>query len=104
MESRNIITAREMVYDGNWIIPTMNGESRLEKPPLPTWITAVAEMISPDNISLQRGMAALAAILLVAYFYLFASRIMKQNPLVPTLLLCTCYNIILMGRTASWDI
>lgn len=104
MESRNIITAREMVYDGNWIIPTMNGEPRLEKPPLPTWITAVAEMISPDNISLQRGMAALAAILLVAYFYLFASRIMKQNPLVPTLLLCTCYNIILMGRTASWDI
>lgn len=24
--------------------------------------------------------------------------------LLPTLLLCTCYNVILMGRTASWDI
>lgn len=51
MESRNIVTAREMVYDGNWIAPTMNGELRLEKPPLPTWLTAVVEMIAPpDNL------------------------------------------------------
>ena len=49
MESRNMITAREMVYDGNWLTPTMNGELRLEKPPLPTWLTAVVEMIAPDN-------------------------------------------------------
>ena len=62
MESRNIVTAREMVYDGHWIVPTMNGELRLEKPPLPTWLTAVAEMISPDNVALQRGMAGLAAL------------------------------------------
>ncbi len=32
MESRNIITAREMVYDHNWLVPTMNGELRLKKP------------------------------------------------------------------------
>ena len=49
MESRNIVTAREMVYDHNWLVPTMNGELRLEKPPLPTWIAAVVEVISPDN-------------------------------------------------------
>ena len=30
MESRNLITAREMVSEGNWLIPTMNGELRLE--------------------------------------------------------------------------
>lgn len=54
MESRNIVTAREMVYDGNWIAPTMNGELRLEKPPLPTWLTAVVEMIAPDNLGWQR--------------------------------------------------
>ncbi|MCD8296172.1 MAG: glycosyltransferase family 39 protein [Prevotella sp.] len=104
MESRNIITAREMVYDGHWIIPTMNGELRLEKPPLPTWLAAVAEIVSPDNIALQRGMAGLAAVLLVFYFYYFAKHILKIEPLIPTLLLCTCYNVILMGRTASWDI
>lgn len=104
MESRNIIAAREMVYDGHWLIPTMNGELRLEKPPLPTWVTAVAEIISPDSIALQRGMAGLAALLLVAYFWFFARRVLRVAPFVPTLLLCTCYNVILMGRTASWDI
>ncbi len=104
MESRNIVTAREMVYDGHWLVPTLNGELRLEKPPLPTWITALAEAICPDSLALQRGMAALAACLLVAYFWLFALRVLRTQPLAPTLILCTCYNVILMGRTASWDI
>ena len=104
MESRNIVTAREMVYDGHWIVPTINGELRFEKPPLPTWLTAVAEIISPDNLALQRGMSGLAALLLVFYFWHFARKILRMDPLVPTLLLCTCYNVILMGRTASWDI
>jgi 4-amino-4-deoxy-L-arabinose transferase-like glycosyltransferase len=105
MESRNIVTAREMVYDGNWLVPTMNGDIRLEKPPLPTWLTAVAEIVAPDSLALQRGMAGLAAVLLVIYFYLFAQRVLRLRPAwVPTLVLCTCYNVILMGRTASWDI
>lgn len=104
MESRNIITAREMVYEGHWLVPTMNGGVRLEKPPLPTWLTAVAEILSPDNLALQRGMAGLAALLLVFYFWKFARHVLHLEPLIPTLLLCTCYNVILMGRTASWDI
>lgn len=106
MESRNMITAREMVYDGNWLVPTMNGDLRLEKPPLPTWITAVAEMVSPDNVFLQRAMAGLAAVMLVAFFYLISVEIMKSKryAFLSSILLCTCYNIILMGRTASWDI
>jgi 4-amino-4-deoxy-L-arabinose transferase-like glycosyltransferase len=105
MESRNIITAREMVHDGHWLIPTMNGDIRLEKPPLPTWLTAVAEAVAPDHLGWQRGMAGLAALLLMFYFYRFADRILRLRPAwVPTLLLCTCYNVILMGRTASWDI
>ena len=104
MECRNIVTAREMVYDGNWVIPTMNGDLRLEKPPLPTWIAAVAEIILPDNIAAQRTAAALAAMLLVLYCWKFAKKVLKIDPVVPTLLMCTCSNVILMGRTASWDI
>ena len=41
MEARNFISAIEMLTDNNWILTTMNGEPRYEKPPLPTWITAV---------------------------------------------------------------
>ena len=106
MESRNIITAREMVYDHNWLVPTMNGELRLEKPPLPTWIAAITEMISPDNLPLQRAMAGFAAVMLVLFFYKFATKLTgnRTYALVSSLVLCTSYNIILMGRTATWDI
>lgn len=106
MESRNIVTAREMVYDHHWLVPTMNGELRLEKPPLPTWIAAFVEMASPDNLPLQRAMAGCAAMLLVCFFYKFAHRLTENRTyaLVSSLILCTSYNIILMGRTATWDI
>lgn len=106
MESRNIVTAREMVTDGNWLIPTMNGELRLEKPPLPTWIAAVVETISPDNLMLQRSMSGLAAVCLVLFTYLLAFRMThdKLYAFLTAVLLCTSYNLILIGRTASWDI
>lgn len=48
MESRNFITAREMTQQQNWLLPTMNGELRLAKPPLPTWLTALAGLSAGD--------------------------------------------------------
>ena len=106
MESRNLITAREMVYDGNWLTPTMNGELRLEKPPLPTWIAAGIEFISPDNIGLQRAVTGMAGVLLAVFLYLLAFRLTRDRlyAFIAVLLLCTSYSIVLMGRTASWDI
>lgn len=106
MECRNVITAREMVYDGNWLVPTMNGDLRLEKPPFPTWMAAAVEYAVPDSIVAQRTMAGVFAALLCCFFYLFAFRLTRNRTyaLVSTLVLCTSYNIILMGRTASWDI
>ena len=106
MESRNIVTAREMVHDGNWMVPTMNGELRLEKPPLPTWIAGAVEYITPDNISAQRAMAGLAGMVLICFFYLLGEKITrnKDYAFIASLLLLTCYNVILMGRTATWDI
>lgn len=104
MEARNIVTAREMVYEGHWLVPTMNGQLRLEKPPLPTWLAATAEAVLPDCLALQRGMAGMAALLLVFYFGKFARSVLHLDPLVPVLMFCTCYNVVLAGRTASWDI
>jgi 4-amino-4-deoxy-L-arabinose transferase-like glycosyltransferase len=106
MESRNIVTAREMVYDGHWMIPTMDGELRLEKPPLPTWIAAGIEKVLPDNIGAQRAMAGLAASMLVFFFYLFGRRLTESEDFawISSLVLCTSYSVVLMGRTATWDI
>lgn len=118
MESRNVVAAREMVDEGHWLVPTMNGTLRLEKPPLPTWLTAAArravdEVAGPAptwqaamvrEIVVARAAAGLAAGLAVLFFWLTARRVVGIDPWVATLLLCTCYSVILMGRTASWDI
>ena len=55
MESRNLVTAHEMIEYDNWLVPTMNGELRLEKPPLPTWVAAGIEYLQPDNICWNHG-------------------------------------------------
>lgn len=107
MECRNLVTAREMAEEGHWLVPTMNGELRLEKPPLPTWIAGVVESISPDNLALQRTMAGLAACLLVAFFYRLIRKLYpadERYALYGVLMLLCCYNIVQMGRLATWDI
>ena len=46
MEARNFVSAREMITDDSWILTTMNGEARYQKPPLPTWMTANEAVVS----------------------------------------------------------
>lgn len=104
MESRNLVTAREMVETGEWLVPTMNGELRLEKPPLPTWVAAVVESVSSDDIAAQRAVASLFGIMLVVFFYLLCRDVFKVDPVIAVILLCTCYQFMLMARTVSWDI
>lgn len=106
MESRNLATAQEMNSEGNYLTPTMNGELRLEKPPLPTWIAAVIEIITPGNLIAQRYAAGIIATLMVLFLYMFTFRLTKNRKigLTASLILATCFNIVLMGRTATWDI
>lgn len=110
METRNLQTAREMVDGGNWLVPRMNGEYRLEKPPLPTWAAAVAQILAPDSLPLQRTMSGLAGCLLVIFFYLLALKLAaetakpRQYAFISSIILITCYQIILQARTATWDI
>lgn len=106
MESRNLITAREMVDDGHWIVPTMNDELRLEKPPLPTWISAVTMMIAGDNWTAFRLIPGLMGILILVFVYNLAVKMTgnRDYALASSLVLATCYNFILASRTVTWDI
>lgn len=106
MESRNIVTAREMVEEGNWLVPTMNGELRLEKPPLPTWIAGMIEMWFPDNLGAQRTAAGIMGSLWTVYLFLFVRYMSRREDLAvaTTIVFLTCYNLVLMGRSATWDI
>ncbi len=106
MESRNLATAQEMIRMDNYLMPTMNGEPRLEKPPLPTWIAAGVELIVPENLVVQRYMAGISATIMVFFLYFLVFRLTKNRNigLLSALVLASCFNIVLMGRTATWDI
>lgn len=110
MEARNLITAREMIETGHWFLPTMHGEPRLAKPPLPTWLTAAA-MIAGNSgldkdLAVNRIPSALAGLLLA--FSLFGlTRFWtgsNRAAALATAFLATSYMFVLMARRNSWDI
>ena len=107
MEARNLTTAREMLQKNNWLEPTMNGELRLEKPPLPTWITAATMYFAgQDNLSLLRLPAALSGMLLVFFLYKLTREI-TEDRLLPFLVAgtaTTSFYIFFLARDISWDI
>jgi len=107
MEARNLTTAREMLQKSNWLEPTMNGELRLEKPPLPTWIAAATMHFSgEENLSLLRLPAALAALLMVFFLFKLTTEL-TEDQLLPFLVAgtaSTSFYIFFMARDISWDI
>jgi 4-amino-4-deoxy-L-arabinose transferase-like glycosyltransferase len=108
MEARNFVTAREMAVESHWLIPTMNGEIRIAKPPLPTWITAIAGILSGnvDSKVVMRLPAAMMATLMVFAFWGMIRNLSLDPwlPVVSALILSTSLMIIDMGRRGTWDI
>ncbi|HZK94762.1 MAG TPA: glycosyltransferase family 39 protein [Prolixibacteraceae bacterium] len=107
MEARNLTTAREMLQNNNWLEPTMNGELRLEKPPLPTWIAAATmHFFGEENLSLLRLPAALAALLMIFFLFKLTTEL-TEDQLLPFLVAGTAgtsFYIFFMARDISWDI
>ncbi len=107
MEARNFITAREMASDSNWLLTTMNGEPRYEKPPLPTWLAAISGMIFGfKSLAGLRIPSALVTVLLVLFSYRFGIYFLKdkKQAFINALILATSFYIIFAGRNGTWDI
>ena len=108
MEARNFITAREIVENGSWLLPTMNGEVRIAKPPLPTWVTALAMMGAGTdaNLAVNRIPAGICAALLALFVFLLVRRVTGDTDFAVTamLVLATSYLFMWSARKNSWDI
>ncbi len=107
MEARNFITAREMLTDGNWLLTTMNGLPRYEKPPLPTWLTAFSGwLFGINNVIALRLPAAFAATALVWVLHKFSARLHHnlRFSFLTALIAATSFYIIVSGRDGQWDI
>lgn len=44
-ELRVAVVAREMLHSGDYVLPTLGGEPRLKKPPMPYWLAALSAKI-----------------------------------------------------------
>ncbi len=107
MEARNFITAREMVIDGNWLLTTMNGEPRYQKPPLPTWLTAISSMIFGIKSIFGLRLPAILMVMftgIYAYFLSFELLQNKKQALVNGLITITSFYVIAIIIEAPWDI
>lgn len=107
MEARNFVTAKDMLTDGAWWETTMNGLPRLEKPPLPTWITAMFGSLSADfPLWLVRLPAMLMGLLLVVWTYLLGKSLFEDENKArwSAFVAASALLIIQQARTGSWDI
>jgi 4-amino-4-deoxy-L-arabinose transferase-like glycosyltransferase len=107
MEARNFITAREIIQNDNWLLTTMNGEARYQKPPLPTWLTAISGLLfGMQSLFALRLPAALMVLLLGVFSYYFSLKLQlsKKHSLNNSLILITSFYVFGIINEAPWDI
>ena len=107
MEARNFISAREMLTDNNWILTTMNGEARYEKPPLPTWITAFFGLVFGMKSVLALRWPALlflASIGISSYLLSKKLQLNTSHSLINGFITLTSFYCIGIIVEAPWDI
>lgn len=106
MEARNFITAREMANNNHWILTTINGMPRYEKPPLPTWLTAISGIIFGfDSLYGMRLPVVLITLLLVFGTFKLSEKLglSKKQSFHNGLILITSFYIYFAGRDNQWD-
>jgi 4-amino-4-deoxy-L-arabinose transferase-like glycosyltransferase len=97
--------AREMVVDGEWAVPHINGRISTDKPPLFFWTIAVPSLVlgevSPWTARLPSALAGLITVLLVIRLGLrFAG---PRTAALAGLMLCTTYMFWQKSRWSQID-
>jgi len=103
-EGRNAQVALEMVRDGHWLPPTLEGEVRYQKPPLYYWLVASSFLaIGPGEFS-ARLPSALAALLGVVITLLLGTRLWgREKGLMAALILATSLIYVAYAHIVIFD-
>jgi 4-amino-4-deoxy-L-arabinose transferase-like glycosyltransferase len=104
-EARRAEVAREMVVSGDWIVPHLNGEPFVTKPPLYYWAAALTFTLTGkfDELS-ARIPSIISGIVGVFITYLWASCLFsRQVGLFAGIILATSFLYGGMARTAGVD-
>lgn len=103
-EVRVAETAREMLVSSDWLVPRYNGELRLQKPPLPYWLSAVSFKAFGVGAWQARVPAALAGLALVMLLWWWLRRRLNADVAVhAALVLAVSYLTLRHFRSAEAD-
>jgi hypothetical protein len=105
MEARNFLVTREMLVDGNWLLTTLNGIPRYEKPPLPAWISSLFVRGHLDSVVAYRLPTSIMSALGVftLYFVVHTLTTRKTLSLVSALVLGSSFYYISIQLEAPSD-
>lgn len=102
-EARRMVVAQEILRSGQWLLPTMNGELYITKPPLYTWLQALLAKLTgstaPGVLRLPSTLSAVA--LLVALFRFVTRHEGRQAAWLAVLVLGTSQLFVLHARNAE---
>lgn len=102
-EPRDAEIAREMRLSKNFVVPTLNGKTFLEKPPLFYWLVNLAAPREVTETSARAPSAFFAVLGMLLAFYTGKNVYDKKTGLFSALLLPCFFQYWWMGRRASLD-
>lgn len=92
-------TAWEIVESGDWLIPTLEGVPRLQKPPLVYWITAASLRVFGRNEFAARLPTALALVGLILVTRALGNRLYGAwRSVVAAAILGTSFGMVTLGK------
>jgi len=98
--------AREMIRSGEWVVPHLNGEVFIDKPPLLFWLIAIpASLYGSVTPLIARLPSALSAWICVIILFLWGKRIYGtiQSGLIAGGILLSSYQYFFQARIAKMD-
>jgi 4-amino-4-deoxy-L-arabinose transferase-like glycosyltransferase len=106
MEARNFVSAREMVQTQEYLLTTLNSQPRYEKPPLPTWLTAISGTVFGFDSLFAMRLPVVAITMLLVFMFYYHSKLMglnEKHALNNGLILISSFYIFFAGRDNQWD-
>ena len=107
MEARNFQTANEIIENDNWLLPTLNDEPRYQKPPLPTWLTALSVLLFNSKAVIFYRIPAILFLFIIgvtSYFFSIGINFNKSESIINGLITVSSIYIIAIIFEAPWDI
>ena len=107
MEARNFQTANEIIENDNWLLPTLNDEPRYQKPPLPTWLTALSVLLFNSKAVIFYRIPAILFLFIIgvtSYFFSIGINFNKRESIINGLITVSSIYIIAIIFEAPWDI